>query len=107
VIAEALAQRASILASLNRRRRCRAGIREAREHLARVPDPAFRAACEVTFARIRSDLKRRRDPAAADAATQAIQIVATRAIASSRAIEPAIGEGQYRMGTDRACARGA
>jgi CHAT domain-containing protein/tetratricopeptide (TPR) repeat protein len=78
-IVEILAQRASLLGSLNRTTEAAAGVREAREHLARVSEPAFRSRVEVSVLATESELKRRTDPAAAaNAATQAIQIVQQR-----------------------------
>jgi len=78
-VAETLAQRASILAALNRFEDADRDLREAGEHLTRVPDPAFRSRLQVALFATMSDLKRRLDPAAAvDAATQAIQIVQQR-----------------------------
>ena len=78
-IAETLAQRASILAALNQPEDAEADLREAREQLARVPDPAFRSRLQVAVLATESDLKRQRNPAAAaDAATQAIEIVQQR-----------------------------
>lgn len=78
-IAELLAQRASLLGSLNRTTEAVASIQEAREHLDRVSDPALRSRVEVAVLTAESDLKRRVDAAAAaDAATQAIEIVERR-----------------------------
>jgi CHAT domain-containing protein/tetratricopeptide (TPR) repeat protein len=78
-IVEILAQRASLLATLNRPSEADANLREAREHLPLVTEPAFRSRVEVTVLATESDLNRRRDPAAAaGAATQAIQIVQQR-----------------------------
>jgi len=79
LIAEMLAQRASLLASLSRMSEAAAGADEARQHLARVADAAFRSRIEVSVLATESDLKRQSDPAAAaEAASQAIQIVQQR-----------------------------
>ena len=78
-IADILAQKTSLLVSLNRPSEAAASARQAREHLARVSDPALRSRVEVALLLTESDLKRRDHPAAAaDAATQAIQIVQQR-----------------------------
>ena len=79
IIAEMLAQRASLLASLSRMSEAAASARQARQHLARVTDAGFRSRVEVSVLATESDLKRRSDPAAAaEAASQAIQIVQQR-----------------------------
>ncbi len=78
-IVEILAQRASLLGSLNHASEAAISAREARQHLSLVTDPAFRSRVEVAVLATESDLKRREDPAGAvDAATQAIQIVQQR-----------------------------
>ena len=78
-IADILAQTAALLSSMNRMPEAAASAREAREHLARIPEAAQRSRVEVTVLAAESDLKRQRDPgAAAAAATQAIQIVQQR-----------------------------
>ena len=79
VIAEILAQRATLLESLNRTAGAVADARDAREHLARVPEPGLRSRVEVSVLATESDLARRDNPAAAaDAASRAIQIVQQR-----------------------------
>jgi CHAT domain-containing protein len=79
LIAEMLAQRASLLASLGRMSEAAAGADEARQHLSRVTDAAFRNRVEISVLATESDLKRQSDPAAAaEAASQAIQIVQQR-----------------------------
>jgi CHAT domain-containing protein len=78
-IAETLAQRASLLASLNRSAEATASARDAREHLARMPDPAFRSRIEGLVLATEAEMLRRTDPAAAvDAATRAIELVQQR-----------------------------
>jgi len=78
-IVDVLAQRASLLASLNRTSDAVASVGEAREHLARVSEPAVRSRVEVAVLATESELKRRAEPeAAAEAATQAIQLVQQR-----------------------------
>jgi CHAT domain-containing protein len=78
-IADALAQRASILWSLNRRAEADASIYEARQHLIRVPDDAFRHRVEVNILSTESDLFRAKNPSlAAAAAARAIDLVEQR-----------------------------
>ncbi len=78
VIIPILAQRASLLAALNRAPEAEASVRDAREHLARVPE-TVRSRVEVAVLATESDLLRRNNPAAAvDAASRAIQIVQQR-----------------------------
>jgi len=78
-IVDVLAQRASLLGSLNRASDAAASVREAREHLARVSDLSVRSRVEVAVLAAESDLKRRAEPeAAAAAATEAIQLVQQR-----------------------------
>jgi hypothetical protein len=75
-IAETLAQRASLLASMTRDQEAMASLAEAQQHLERVSDPAFRSRIEVGVLATESDLLRKSDPAAAvAAATRAIEIV--------------------------------
>jgi len=79
VIVEILRQRASLLAALNRGSEAEASVRDAREHLARVSDPGVRSRIDAAVLATESDLRRRSDPAAAaEAASQAIQIVQQR-----------------------------
>jgi CHAT domain-containing protein len=78
-IAESLAQRASLLASLNRNAEADSSAREARQHLARMPDQAFKNRIEGMVLATESDLLRRSNPeAAADAAQRAIELVRQR-----------------------------
>jgi len=78
VIILILAQRASLLAALNRASEADASLRDARDHLARAPEQV-RSRVEVAVLATESDLSRRSNPAAAvDAASQAIQIVQRR-----------------------------
>jgi CHAT domain-containing protein/tetratricopeptide (TPR) repeat protein len=78
-IAEALAQRASLFASLNRAAEADASAHEARQHLERMPDQAFKNRIEGFVLATESDLQRRTNPAAAaDAAARAIDLVRQR-----------------------------
>ncbi len=78
-IADALAQRASLLASLGRDAEADEAIQAARIHLAKTADDSFRNRVEVAVLATESDLLRRRDPAAAvAAATRAIELVQQR-----------------------------
>jgi CHAT domain-containing protein len=78
-IADALAQQASILASLGREAEADQAIASAREHLVRTPDEAFRNRIEVSVLTIESDLLKHRDPQRAiAAATRAIALVQQR-----------------------------
>ncbi len=75
-ITETLAQRASLLASMNQPEMAAESLAEAREHLPRIPDAAFRTRIEVGLLATESDLLRRSDPAAAvAAAARAIELV--------------------------------
>ena len=109
-IAEALAQRASLLAALNRTSEAAASDRVKRANISPAcPDPAFRSRVEVAVLATESDLKRRADPAAAaDAATQAIQIVQQRRDRLRLAqLNLRLAQANHRVGTDRAGARRA
>ncbi|HUQ89730.1 MAG TPA: CHAT domain-containing protein [Vicinamibacterales bacterium] len=76
IITETLAQRASLLASLNRSDEAAASLTEARQHLPRVPDAAFRARIEGGILATESDMFRKSDPGAAvAAATRAIELI--------------------------------
>ncbi len=78
-ISEALAQRASLLAALNRDAEATTTMRQAREHVAKIPDAAFRNRIEGLVLSTESDLTRRSDPAASvAAATRAIELVQQR-----------------------------
>lgn len=78
-ITEILSQRASLLNSLNRTVEASATAREAREHLARIPDPGFRSRLEVALLTTESELTQRSNPAASvTAATKAIEVVQQR-----------------------------
>jgi CHAT domain-containing protein len=78
-IAESLAQRAALLASLNRLDEAAASIGDARQHLAALADSAFRDRVEVGLLATESDLARRNDPATAvSAAERAIALVEQR-----------------------------
>ncbi|MBY0493961.1 MAG: CHAT domain-containing protein [Cyanobacteria bacterium] len=78
-IADAMVQRASLLVALNRAAEAEQSAREAREHLARVPDGALRKRLEVLTLLMESDLKRRTDPAdAVTSASRAIEFLEQR-----------------------------
>jgi hypothetical protein len=96
-----LSQRASILAALNRFEDADRDLGEAQDQLARVPDPAFAAASQVALLATdeRSETSSRpcRGSGRGDAG-DSNRPTAPRS-SSSRAIESAIGESKYRMGT--------
>ncbi|HEX8027818.1 MAG TPA: hypothetical protein VF491_05120, partial [Vicinamibacterales bacterium] len=78
-VAEILAQRASLLASLNRLDEAVASSLDARRHLASLPDSAFKDRVEVTLLSVESDLARRDSPlGAVSAAERAIALVERR-----------------------------
>ena len=78
-VADAMAQRASLLNSLGRPDDAHIAIAAAREHLARVPDPAFKSRIEVAVLATESDLQRNQNPSAAvETANRAIEIVQQR-----------------------------
>jgi CHAT domain-containing protein len=78
-VAETLAQRASLLAALNRPAEAEAALREAGEMLSRVSDPAFRNRLRVALLATESDLQRHANPGRATAAaTEAIELVQQR-----------------------------
>jgi CHAT domain-containing protein len=78
-VADAKAQRASLLNSLGRYEDADRAINDAKQSLKRVPDPVRRSRIEVAVLSAESDLYRRRSPeAAVAAATRAISIVEQR-----------------------------
>lgn len=78
-VVDLLAQKASVLASLNRHSEAEASAREARSRLAQIPDAPTRQRVEVAVLATESEVYRSTDPAAAvAAANNAIAIVQQR-----------------------------